>query len=357
MGNSGRSAHGESLDASRVIYGARKKIAKLFGCPRADHVIFTNNATESLNIALFGLFEPGDHVISTDLEHNSVLRPLYALEEQGVIVDFVPADPTGNIDYDAIPALIRAETKAIVITHASNLTGNLTDIRRIAEITGEHGLLFVLDASQTAGSFPIDMQADGIDVLCLTGHKGMMGPQGIGCLLIRPCVEIRPLKFGGTGVQSHLKTQPAEYPTRLEAGTLNGWGIAGLSAAVDYIRTTGEENIHAFETALMRRFYDGICAIPGITVYGDFSRDRAPIVSLNLDGLSSSELADILWEKYQIAVRAGAHCAPRMHAALGTTERGAVRFSFGCYNTESEVDTAVSALREIASGKGMRDAE
>ncbi len=348
MGNSGRSVHGRSLEASRIIFRARESLAALFGCPRPDHVIFTSNATEALNIALFGLFEPGDAVISSDLEHNSVLRPLYELSRRGVAVDFLPADRKGNICLKDAAALIRPETKALVLTHASNLTGNVTDIRAAARIAREQGLLFVVDASQTAGSFHIDMEADGIDVLCFAGHKGLMGPQGTGCLLVRPGVEIRPFKFGGTGVQSHLETQPAEYPTRLEAGTLNGWGIAGLGAAVDFVRAVGPENIHKKEMQLMDRFLDGVRGIPGICIYGDFTREHAAVAALNLGDVSSSELCDVLWQDYGIATRAGAHCAPRMHAALGTTAQGACRFSFGYYNTEEEVDAAVSALRELA---------
>ena len=348
MGNSGRSVHGGSLEASRVIFGARESLAALFHCPRPDHVIFTSNATEALNIAIFGLISPGDHVISTDLEHNSVLRPLYELSRRGASVSFLPADRKGTIDLAMIGDLIRPETKALIMTHASNLTGNVTDIREAGRIAKKHGLLFVVDASQTAGSFPIDMEKDGIDVLCFAGHKGLMGPQGTGCLLVRPGVEIRPFKFGGTGVQSHLETQPAEYPVRLEAGTLNGWGIAGLGAAAEFVRRTGPENIHRKEMQLMERFLAGVREIPGITLYGDFAHERAAVAALNLKDVSSSELCDALWQDYEIATRAGAHCAPRMHAALGTAEQGACRFSFGYYNTEEDADAAVSALRELA---------
>ena len=252
------------------------------------------------------------------------------------------------MDYDALPGLLRPNTRAVVCTHASNLTGNALDIRRIGAFCREHGLLFILDASQTAGSFPIHVAKDNISVLCFTGHKGLMGPQGTGGLVIAPGVEIRPFKTGGTGVQSHLRAQPEAYPTRLEAGTLNGHGIAGLSAAVDFLRETGIENIHRHETALMRRFYEGVRAVPGVTVYGDFDRERAPIVTLNVGDMDSGEVSDILMEDFGIAVRSGAHCAPRMHAALGTTVQGAVRFSFEYFNTAAEADTAVRAIRSIA---------
>lgn len=347
LGNSGRSAHEESLTASHIIYDAREAAAALFGCPRADHVAFTANSTEALNIAIGGLFSPGDHVISTDCEHNSVLRPLYRLE--GVDVSFVPADRLGRVRYDDFAALIRPNTRAIVCTHASNLTGNLLDIGRIGRLAHERGLLFVVDASQTAGTVEIDMERQHIDVLCFTGHKSLMGPQGTGGLCVRPGVEIRPFKVGGTGVQTYLPQQPREYPTRLEAGTLNGHGIAGLMAAMDYIRSVGRETIRSHELALARRFYEGAANTPGVTVYGDFSSwDRAPIVTLNIRDYDSSQVSDVLAQDYGIATRAGAHCAPRLHRALGTVERGAVRFSFGWMNTEEETDAALAAVREIA---------
>jgi cysteine desulfurase family protein len=314
-------------------------------------VIFTSNATEALNIAINGLFFAGDHIISTDLEHNSVLRPLYRLQtEYGVSLDFIPADKKGCIDYNDFDRFLRPETKAVVCTHASNLTGNTLDLRRICTFTRKHGLLFVVDASQTAGCLPINMEELGIDVLCFTGHKGLMGPQGTGGLCIRPGVEIRPWKVGGSGVQSYNRTQPEEYPTRLEAGTLNGHGLAGLSAAMDFILETGVDAIHAKEDALMRQFYEGVRAIDGVTVYGDFSQtERASIVSLNLRGWDSGEVSDALAQDYDIATRAGAHCAPRMHQALGTVEQGAVRFSFSYFNTPEEVDTAINAVRELAA--------
>ena len=347
LGNSGRSAHEESLTASRIIYDAREAAAALFGCPRADHVAFTANSTEALNIAIGGLFSPGDHVISTDCEHNSVLRPLYRLE--GVDVSFVPADRLGRVRYDDFAALIRSNTRAIVCTHASNLTGNLLDIGRIGRLAHERGLLFVVDASQTAGAAELDMERQNIDVLCFTGHKSLMGPQGTGGLCVRPGVEIRPFKVGGTGVQTYLPQQPREYPTRLEAGTLNGHGIAGLMAAMDYIRSVGRETIRSHELALARRFYEGAANTPGVTVYGDFSSwDRAPIVTLNIRDYDSSQVSDVLSQDYGIATRAGAHCAPRLHRALGTVERGAVRFSFGWMNTEEDTDAALAAVREIA---------
>lgn len=350
MGNSSRGAHAGALDASHTIYGARLKLAELFHCPRPDHVIFTANITESLNIALSGLLSAGDHAISTDLEHNSVLRPLYRLQqERGVAVDFVRADRRGCIDYAEFERLMRPNTKLIVCTHASNLTGNIVDVRRVGEIAHAHGALLVVDAAQTAGTRTVDMETLGADVLCFTGHKGLMGPQGTGGLCIREGVEIAPFKVGGTGVQTYSRTQPAQYPTLLEAGTLNGHGIAGLSAAVDYINEVGVETIRAKEEVLTRRFYEGVTAIPGVTVYGDFSGDHAGIVALNIRDYDSGEVADELSEQYGIAVRPGAHCAPRLHEALGTKAQGAVRFSFSWFTTEEEIDAAIAAVREIAA--------
>jgi selenocysteine lyase/cysteine desulfurase len=253
------------------------------------------------------------------------------------------------VDTRDFEGLIRPGTRAIVCTHASNLTGNLVDIDRIGAIARAHGLLFILDASQTAGAMPIDMAASGISLLCFTGHKSMMGPQGTGGLCINGDIDVEPLKVGGTGVQSYLEAQPREYPTRLEAGTLNGHGIAGLSAAVDFINETGIDAIHAHESALARRFYEGVVHIPGVRVYGDFSgRDRCPIVALNVGDVDSALVCDALARDYGIATRAGAHCAPLMHRALGTEAQGAVRFSFGFFNTMEQADAAIAAVREIA---------
>ena len=350
MGNAARGAHGGALEASRTVFGTREKLARLFSCRRADHVVFTANSTEALNIAINGTIHRGDHVISTDCEHNSVLRPLYRLEEErGVELDFVPADRQGRVDYSDFERLMRPNTRAVVCTHCSNLTGNIMDLERISDIAHRHGALLLVDASQTAGTVPIHMEALGVDVLCFTGHKGLMGPQGTGGLCIRPGVEIAPWKVGGSGVHSYDRHHPMEYPTRLEAGTLNSHGIAGLSAALDVILEQGVEDIQRAEHALMQRFYEGVRDIPGVTVYGDFSvPERCAIVALNIRDYDSSAVSDELTVTYGIATRPGAHCAPRMHKALGTTEQGAVRFSFSFYNTEQEVDAAIAAVRAIA---------
>ena len=349
MGNCARGTHEEALDAARTVYDARVRLASLFGCPRVDHVAFTANSTEALNIAINGLIDPGDHVISTDLEHNSVLRPLYRLEaERGAELSFVPADKLGNVDYADFERLMKPNTRAVVCTNASNLTGTVLDIERIAKTAHSHGALVIVDASQTAGCWPIDMKKMGIDVLCFTGHKGLMGPQGTGGICVKEGIEIRPFKVGGSGVQSYSRTHPAEYPTRLEAGTLNGHGIAGLGAAAKFISETGVENIHAKERSLMLRFYEGVKNIEGVTVYGDFTKDKTAIVALNIRDYESGEVSYELSQGYGIATRPGAHCAPRMHKALGTAEVGAVRFSFSFYNTEEEIDEAIRAVAELA---------
>ena len=301
-------------------------------------------------MAIKGALRPGDHVITTELEHNSVLRPLYEMEEKGVSLSFVPGDKWGRIWISDFEKEIRGETRAIVCTHASNLTGNVVDIEAVGEIAKKHGLLFIVDASQSAGVFPIDVDKMHIDILCFTGHKGMYGPQGTGGIYVREGISLRPLKSGGSGVQTYSHTHPKEMPTALEAGTLNGHGIAGLHAALEFLEQTGLEEIRKKEQELMMRFYQGVMQIPGIFVYGDFStKERCAVVALNLEDYDSSDIADELSEQYGICVRPGAHCAPLMHQALGTVEQGAVRFSFSYFNTEEEIDRGIDALRKIAA--------
>lgn len=349
MGNAGRGASDPALDASRVIYGTREKLAGLFHAESPSRIVFTVNSTESLNIAIKGLCDPGDHVITTVLEHNSVLRPLYECRERGTALTILGCDEKGNISYEEMERAVRPETKMIVCTHASNLTGNMIDLERVHAIAKRHGLLLIVDASQTAGVWEIDVQKLGIDVLCFTGHKGLLGPQGTGGMYVRSGVEIRPLLSGGSGIDTYNTHHPAQMPTALEAGTLNGHGIAGLGAAVSYITEIGPDTIRERELALMQRFYQGISGIPGVKVYGDFStKDRAAIVSFNIGDYDSSEVSDELNVRYGIVTRPGAHCAPLMHQALGTVDQGAVRFSFSHFNTEEEVDAAVRAVKELA---------
>ena len=348
LGNSGRGAHEATLDASRMIYGTREKLAELFHISDPMRIAFTCNATESLNIAIQGILKPGDHVITSVCEHNSVLRPVYLMAKQGVTYSMIQADQKGVMQYDQLPQLLKKETKAIVITQASNLTGNVTDLKKISDFAKANGLLLIVDASQTAGCIPIDVQELGMDILCFTGHKGLMGPQGTGGIYVRDGIKTAPLKVGGSGVKSFDKEHPDTMPTALEAGTLNGPGIAGLGAAVSWILDRSVERIHEKEMALAKHFLKGISEIPGITVYGDTdAKLRTAIVSLNLGENDSAEVSDWLWEDYHIAVRAGAHCAPLMHKALGTEQQGAVRFSFSYFNTEKEVDMAIKALKEL----------
>lgn len=350
LGNAGRGANEASLSAARIIYDAREKLCRFFNGEDPRQIVFTSNSTESLNIAIKGLLEPGDHVITTMLEHNSVLRPLYEMEKKGVALTIIKADKEGRFSLEEMEAAIRPETKMIVCTNGSNLTGNYVDIGKVGEMAHRHDVLFVVDASQTAGVFPIDVRSMQVDVLCFTGHKGLLGPQGTGGMYVREGLAIRPLKSGGSGVQTYSKTHPREMPTALEAGTLNGHGIAGLRAGVEYIEKTGLDNIRAREQELMWRFYEGVKEIPGVTVYGDFdSRERCAIVSLNIGDYDSSEVSDALLTEYGISTRPGGHCAPLMHEALGTVEQGAVRFSFAHSNTEEEVDIAINAVRELAT--------
>ena len=349
FGNPGRGVHEPALAASRAVYETRCALAQLFHGENPANIAFTANATAALNTAIKGILNPGDHVITTAMEHNSVLRPLYELEDRGAELTILPADDRGRIDYNAFSAAIRDNTRAIVCTHGSNLTGNLLDIGKIGTIAKAHGLLFVVDASQTAGVFPIDVQKMDIDILCFTGHKGLLGPQGTGGLYVREGVDVRPLLTGGSGVQSHSKTHPAQMPTALESGTLNAHGLAGLNAGVRWLLETGIDTLRQKELDLMWAFYEGVREMPEITVYGDFSaRERCPIVSLNVRDYDSSQVSDALFSQYGIATRPGAHCAPLMHDALGTGSRGGVRFSFSHYNTMEEIKIAIAALREIA---------
>ena len=349
IGNAGRGAHAPTLNASRLIYDTREKLDALFGTPDQSRIACTCNATEALNIAIHGAIHPGEHVITTACEHNSVLRPLYLKEKEGTELTIIPADKKGRIRYDLLESSVKSNTSAIVLTHASNLSGNVTDLAFVSNFAKKHGLLLIVDASQTAGSLPINVVKMGIDILCFTGHKGLFGPQGTGGLYVREGLTLSPLKSGGSGIHSFDRQHPTDMPTALEAGTLNGHGIAGLNAGLDYILSTGVKNIHAKEISLSRRFVNGISDISDLKLYGDIDAPlRTPIISLNIGNMSSASVSDILWEDYEICVRAGAHCAPLMHKTFGTEKQGAVRFSFSCFNTEAEIDTAIQAMHEIA---------
>lgn len=349
MGNSGRGAWGPALEASRVVYSVREKASEFFGAWGGASVAFTGNATEALNTAIEGLVKKGDHVITTQAEHNSVLRPLYRKEKNGAELTILPVDKKGNFSLEEMEKAVRENTTAVICTHASNVTGNLFPAEKIGKLCRRHGLLFILDASQSAGEVPIDMQKMHIDVLCFTGHKGLMGPQGTGGICVDPQVKIPPYKVGGSGILSFDREHPGCMPEALEAGTLNIHGLAGLGAAFDYLKEKGPEKVMEHEERLAGIFFEEISGIEGVEVYGDFSSpDRTAVVSLNLEGYSSKEAGDILAQKYQIETRAGVHCAPLIHDALGTRERGTLRFSFSWFNTEEEVRRAALAVKEIA---------
>lgn len=347
MGNAGRGNTSASMEASHIIFDTRENLAKFFNIKDSSRIAFTCNSTEALNIAIKGALTTGDHVITTMLEHNSVLRPLYEMENKGVELSIIQADKLGNISYDEIQSLIKNNTKSIVCTHGSNLTGNLVDIEKIGKICKEHNLLFIVDASQTAGVFPIDVKKMNIDILCFTGHKSLLGPQGTGGIFVKEGIEVTPLKSGGTGILTYSKNQPSIMPTHLEAGTLNGHGIAGLNAGIEFINKIGMKKIREKEENLMWRFYNEVKELPHIKIYGDFSKkERCPIVTLNIDNYDSGDIAEELLN-YGVATRAGGHCAPLMHEALGTIKQGAVRFSFGYFNTEEEVDEVIKIIKNI----------
>ena len=357
LGNAGRGAGECAMDAARVVHTCRERAAALLGCPEADHVAFAPNSTAALNCAINGLVGEGDRVVTTVLEHNSVLRPLNRLAvEKGVEVVHAGCDEFGRLDMEELSMLVTPGTRAVVVTGASNVTGNVVDVAGVARIAHAAGALCIVDASQSAGVVPVNMAEQGLDVVCFTGHKTLMGPQGTGGLAVAPGVDVRPWNVGGTGVHSFDEMQPEGWPARLEAGTANGHGLAGLSAGLAFIdENGGVASMGSHELAMARRLYEGVRCVPGVTVYGDWpaladGEAHAGIVALNIEGLSSSESSDMLMQGWGIATRPGAHCAPLMHKAFGTVEQGIVRFSAGWFTTAGEIDTAVEAVRELAAG-------
>ena len=359
LGNAGRGASSSAMGAARTIHECRERLARLLGCPRADHVAFAPNSTAALNCAINGLVGEGDRVVTTVLEHNSVLRPLNRLAaERGVLVEHVGCDEFGRLDMEELERLVVLGTRAVIVTGASNVTGNAVDVARVSRIAHAAGAVCIVDASQSAGIIPIDMVRQGLDVVCFTGHKALMGPQGTGGLAVAEGVDVRPWNVGGTGVHSFDPMQPEGWPTRLEAGTLNGHGLAGLAAGLEFLDTNGGvKAMGEHEVAMARRLYEGVSDIEGVTVYGDwgtFSSDESPlragVLSLNVGDISSADVSDMLMQGWGIATRPGAHCAPLMHEALGTREQGVVRFSTSWFTTQEEIDTAIEAVREIAQG-------
>lgn len=345
-GNAGRGVYDTSLDAARMVFHVRQEIAGFFGCSKPEQVIFTGGVTESLNLALKGILKPGDHVITTYMEHNSVLRPLYELETSGA--ELTVTDPV----LDQIRQKVRKNTKVVVMTHGSNVTGEVYPVREIGEFCRKRGILFVVDVAQTAGIIPVSMN-DFIDVLCFTGHKGLLGPQGIGGMCIREGIRIRTLKTGGTGFDSFARTNPDKMPEALEAGTLNGPGIAGLGAGIRWIKKRGMDVIRKNEQQNIRQFYHLIKDIPGLKIYSEPKEDsfesRTSILSVNLGDYDAAEVSDELMQRFKIRTRAGAHCAPLVHEHFGTKEQGMVRFSFGYDTTEKEIRYAADALRCLAT--------
>lgn len=350
FGGVGRGVHEASLDAGYAVFQARQRLARLLGAGDPSRVAFMGNATEALNTAVRGLVRPGDKLVTTAASHNSVLRPLYrAVDEDGCELAVVPHDARGALDYEALDAALEPGVRLAAVTHASNLTGDVYDVARIARMCRERGVLLLVDAAQTAGVVPIDMEADGLDLVAFTGHKSLYGPQGTGGLAVAEGVDVEPLKVGGSGVHSYDRRHPARMPERLEAGTLNAHGIAGLGAGLAYLEERGVEAVGREVRGLAERFDRGVRAVEGVRVLGGGGdAGRCGIVAINLGDVDSAAVGDALNAEFGICTRAGAHCAPLMHEALGTERQGAVRFSFSSFNTPEEVDAGIAAVAALA---------
>ena len=348
FGNAGRSFHGPSMKAAGAVLDARLEIVKLTGHVNPFGVAFTSGATESLNLAIRSLISPGDHVITSELEHNSVLRPLY---KTGCELSYIRCDGGGRLVMDNLDSLVRPNTRFVVCTHGSNLFGTITDTATLCDFGKRHGLVSILDASQTMGC--TEITGDMADIICFTGHKALFGPQGTGGIIVSGDLDFRLTKTGGSGGDGFAPHQNMEMPDIFEAGTHNAHGLAGLTRGVAYVNGIGVAKIKSHGNRLLREFLNGIDGIPGLILYGDGTADdaRLPIVALNVGSLSADELARKLWEDYEIATRAGIHCAPLAHKRFGTEGRGMVRFSFGFFNTSGEIEIAVNALREIAKNE------
>jgi len=342
----GRGGHRREEEAQRIADETRAALAQLFHAPDPQGVVFTLNATQAINMALKGLLRPGDHVITSSIEHNAMWRPLMALEKRGVEVTAAPCAPDGRLDPADVVAAMRPHTRLVAMLHASNVLGALLPIAEVGEIAHRHGALLLVDAAQTAGAYPIDMQAMGIDLLAFAGHKGTYGPHGTGGLVVRPGIELETWVEGGSGVLSRPETMPEELPMRLEAGTQNAVGLAGLLAGVQFVLEQGVEHIRAHEIALTGRLIERLQAVPGLSVLGpgDLAR-RTSVVSITVEGYSPDQLAAVLDKVFGVATRAGLHCAPQAHRVAGTLECGALRFSPGYFTTAAEVDYAVESLQ------------
>lgn len=351
--NPGRSGHRLSVEAGRIVYAAREAVAELFHAPDPLRVVFGLNATEGLNLAMRGLLRPGDHVVTSSMEHNSVMRPLRALEREGVEVTVVPCSPEGTLDPQAVLAALRPNTRLVVLNHASNVTGTILPVVEVGRaLRQRNGPLLLVDAAQSGGAVPIDMQADGIDLLAFTGHKSLYGPMGTGGLIFGervPLGEFRPLIRGGTGSRSEQEEQPDFLPDMGESGTPNAVGLAGLEAGVRWVLERGVEAIRAREVELTQHLLDGLREIPGVTVYGPAdARRRTAVVSFSIAGMEPSEVGMRLDEEYGILCRVGLHCAPAAHRTIGTFPTGTVRFSLGAFTTRKEVEAALRAVAQLA---------
>jgi cysteine desulfurase family protein len=350
--NPGRSGHKLSIEAARRVYQARESLARLVNQPDPLAVLFTKNATEALNLAIFGSVVAGDHVVISSMEHNSVLRPVRHLQERGVSVTRVSCSADGVLDVTEIKRALSPRTKLIILSHASNVIGSVCPVEEVGAMAERHGALFCVDAAQTAGAYPIDMQAMRIDLLAFTGHKALYGPQGTGGLCIgeRARGLIAPLIHGGTGSASDSDQQPDFLPDRYEAGTLNAVGLSGLAAGIAFVESTGVEQLRAHERALTSQLISGLERIAGIRLYGAANPEKqVAVVAFNLDGWNCAQVASELEERGGICCRVGLHCAPYAHQQLGTFPEGTVRFSFGAFNQPNEIDTALSILKELAT--------
>jgi cysteine desulfurase family protein len=353
--NPGRGGHEMSITSGRAVMEARETIANFFNIQDLLQLCFTKNATEGLNIAIQGILETGDHVITTCMEHNSVFRPLKSMEkERQVEITVIRGNEFGELDTAEILKSIRKNTKMIVCTLSSNVNGIVNPIQEIGKIARDHGILFLLDGSQGAGSIPIDVPAMNIDMLAFPGHKGLLGPQGTGGLYVREGLKISSILYGGTGSHSENPYQPEDMPDLMESGTLNTPGIVGLRWGIEYINSVGIQNIHGHKYKLVKRLHEGLAELPGIRFYSKNSPDNnSGIVALNFEGIASTELSYCLDKTYQIETRAGLHCAPLAHEALGTIKSGVARFSVGCFNTEEEIDFTIKALTEISANASI----
>jgi len=349
--NPGRSGHHLSVESGRILFDTREILADLFGISDPLRISFTSNITHSLNIVIQGLLKPGDHVITTSMEHNSVMRPLRNLELCGVDISVIDCSDTGIFDPHKIDSYIKSNTKLIISTHASNVTGTIIPISEIGKIAAGYGIPFCVDSAQSAGTLEIDVDKFNIDILCFTGHKGLFGPMGTGGLYIKKDLEkkISPIIYGGTGSRSEFEIQPDFMPDKYESGTLNAIGIAGLYAGVNFVTSTGINKIHSHENLLMKRFADGISDNKKIKLYGSIpDNGRVAVVPFNIDGLSPSDISFYLDEKYEILTRPGLHCSPSAHKTIGTFPSGTCRISFGYFNTIEDADTAVKAVNELS---------